>query len=480
MAIPSEDQRLLCGSLASLGAVDAAAAAAYAHLAATFPDALEAEYGWLYVRWASEGQVPAGGDLILFERAFAQPALLQAFFARRQWDPSAVECAYLLRAAEERPGRFPEALGDGAAARGATLLLERSRLEEEGGRLDAAQQCVTSLLQLAPGHAAALDRLACLHYRQGRLDEAAAALAELTRQSPDDPLPPLRRALVEQRRRAERERDAAVAAALERSRGRVRAQVCWMAARMHLQEALRLSSDRNGTPVPTGAAADAVQRAALLLQECLHEDANHPNALGALAGVRWLQRDRRGLAALAPRFGGARGTDRRGRVLEAVCLLTAGEPARAAQVSRRVNGKWGGAASYVAGCAALRRHDESAAVEALRAAASDEKGAATDHARGLLAGLCYGRGDYEAAATWWLSVRPARRAAWGIDEALPRAVLLGALHALREGRYEKAAEQFREAGRLGLRDRRLGSWIAHALVKAGQRLLFEKAGRPDA
>ena len=41
--------------------------------------------------------------------------------------------------------------------------------------------------------------------------------------------------------------------------------------------------------------------------------------------------------------------------------------------------------------------------------------------------------------------------------------------------YEQAADRFREAGKLGLRDKRLGPLLTLALVKAGQRLLFEKA-----
>ena len=46
--------------------------------------------------------------------------------------------------------------------------------------------------------------------------------------------------------------------------------------------------------------------------------------------------------------------------------------------------------------------------------------------------------------------------------------------ALAAGRYEPAAEWFREAGKLGLRDRRLGPLLSLALFKAGQQLL-----RPD-
>ena len=46
--------------------------------------------------------------------------------------------------------------------------------------------------------------------------------------------------------------------------------------------------------------------------------------------------------------------------------------------------------------------------------------------------------------------------------------------AYEEGRFEQAAERFREAGKLGLRDRRLGPLLTLALVRAGQRLLYEQ------
>jgi Flp pilus assembly protein TadD len=51
--------------------------------------------------------------------------------------------------------------------------------------------------------------------------------------------------------------------------------------------------------------------------------------------------------------------------------------------------------------------------------------------------------------------------------------LLAGLTAFEKGRYELAAERIREAGRLGLRDWRLGPLLTLALVKAGQRLLFD-------
>ena len=68
-----------------------------------------------------------------------------------------------------------------------------------------------------------------------------------------------------------------------------------------------------------------------------------------------------------------------------------------------------------------------------------------------------------------------KRAEWKLEEPLRQTVLLAGLMAFKKGRYEQAADRFREAGKLGLRDKRLGSMLTLALVKAGQRLLFEEA-----
>ena len=52
------------------------------------------------------------------------------------------------------------------------------------------------------------------------------------------------------------------------------------------------------------------------------------------------------------------------------------------------------------------------------------------------------------------------------------AVFLSALEAFQAGAYARAAERLREAGRSGLRDRRVGPLLGLCLVKAGQQALF--------
>ncbi len=92
----------------------------------------------------------------------------------------------------------------------------------------------------------------------------------------------------------------------------------------------------------------------------------------------------------------------------------------------------------------------------------------------MLGRQAFDRSAYDEAARWWNQIDPQRRAEWQLDEPLRQTVLLAGLAAFEKGRYEQAAERIREASRLGLRDRRLSSLLTLALVKAGQRLLFDE------
>ena len=76
---------------------------------------------------------------------------------------------------------------------------------------------------------------------------------------------------------------------------------------------------------------------------------------------------------------------------------------------------------------------------------------------------------------FFCGVEPSARTRWQLDDPLRQSVLLSGLLALQEKRFEQAADRFREASKLGLRDKRLGGLITLALVKAGQRLLYSEA-----
>src|SRR5262249_7786133 len=64
--VPVEDQARLCAVLAGADLVDADAAAGFAHLAASAPDAVKPEFAWLFVRAAQQHAAAAENELDLF------------------------------------------------------------------------------------------------------------------------------------------------------------------------------------------------------------------------------------------------------------------------------------------------------------------------------------------------------------------------------------------------------------------------------
>jgi tetratricopeptide (TPR) repeat protein len=490
MPLAVEDQELLCDTLASVHAADPPAADAYLHLFRTFPDAVKPIHAWLYARAASTHNVQADGDLELFARTFRDVGPARDFFAHRGWNLDDLEFTYLERSAAQSPGRFPEPLGPDYPARGEAFLLERSRREEEAGRKDAALASVAVLLRLAPQSLAGHDRLACLHYRRGDLDGAAALLNGWHRLAPSDPWPLVRQAVIEEQRGNAEARAAAIDRALGLTRGRTRAAVAYLGARLALRGSVRAwksesvdgksaGSGENGKAEPTAlphshASTPPLSESLTLLQECLKDDPGHAEALWCLAAVRSVTGDREGLAAQAAAMDRPEVADARFHYLGAVCKLAARDYPRAMELARRAaqDESLATESQYLMAWAHLYLREDDAARQALQRVAAAEKSPSAPFARALLGHLGFTRGAYDDAIKWWNQVDARRRAEWTLDEPLRQTVLLSGLLAFRKGRYEQAADRFREAGRLGLRDRRLGSLLTLALVKAGQRLLY--------
>src|SRR5262249_46591456 len=154
-----------------------------------------------------------------------------------------------------------------------------SRHEEEAGRKDSARACALVLLRLAPGSLAGHDRLACLHYRQGEMDQALALLGGWHRLAPNDHWPLVRQAIIEQQRGNAQRRAEAIDRALGLTRGPLRAAVAFLGARLALREGLRAGSrdpaaqrraQQNGEVEPSSA-GPALEHTAALLQECLRD-----------------------------------------------------------------------------------------------------------------------------------------------------------------------------------------------------------------
>jgi tetratricopeptide (TPR) repeat protein len=484
MELSREDQLQLCDTLASVGAADERAAASYAHLARTFPDAVRPEHAWLYVRAATATGSSSDRDLDLFGRTFRDRGPAAAFFAARQWNFEDAEYTYLERCARQAPGTFPDILGAGYAPHGETFLLGRSQQEEQAGRKDAAKDCVEVLLALAPGSIAAHDRLACLCYRRGELDQALALLAGWQRLAPANHWPLVRAAVLEQERGNAHRSAEAIDRALGLTRGRLRAAIAYLGARLALRENLQQAGNKK-VPTDNGQAqADdshsPFQVPLSLLQECLREDPDHVEALWSLAAVRAVIGDSDGLAAQAARMNRPEVQDPRFHFLGAVCHLAARDYPRVIEVVQRAAADPSLAveSQFVLAWAHLYQQDLDAARAALHKVAAADRSPSAAYARALLGRLHFSRDEYDEAIRWWNGVDTTHRNAWRLDETLRQTVLLSGLLACKDGRFEQAAERFREAGRLGLRDRRLGPLLTLSLVRAGQRLLYEHAPPP--
>ena len=111
LPLAAKDQARLCDVLASVHAIDAAAAAAYDHLAATFPDSLRSEHAWLYCRAAQTLAFAGQSDLMLLGRTIREEPAARSFYTERGWDFDDVEYTFLYRFASQRPGSFPAEMG---------------------------------------------------------------------------------------------------------------------------------------------------------------------------------------------------------------------------------------------------------------------------------------------------------------------------------------------------------------------------------
>ena len=210
--------------LAAVEATDPWAAGVYDDLAVHGPGQVSPQHAWLYCRAAQQHGVRGRKDLDLFASAFRPLLEARDFFQKHGWDFDEVECFYLIRWSEAHPASFPAELGEATPRRASELLLERSRRQEEAGQIDEALTTATALAALQPTSAAALDRWACLCYRQGDTDRAVAVLTDWQTRHPDDPRPHLRRAILEQQRGNRLARTLALRQALALAKGPERAR----------------------------------------------------------------------------------------------------------------------------------------------------------------------------------------------------------------------------------------------------------------
>lgn len=493
--LSSDDQLYLCEHLWSVHETDPAAAHAFHQLAMTYPAAVRSEYAWLFCRAAQLHGIGGERALDLFAMTFRKREQAQEFFAQKQWDFGDLEFTYLALAAQLAPGRFPEALGPDLASH-ADKILTRSVLQEKAGDMEASLKSADVLSKLAPGNAKALDRLAALHYRCGEIDQAVAVLESWHAVHPQDPLPLVRLAILLQQRGQLGECQNRLRAAMELTQGLPRFRIASLGARLTLQallvksaETLAASLDREGLAV-----------AQQFLEDALKDDAADTESQWLLAAVRWLNADRVGLADQGAALGQTQVTDPRYHFFAALSRWSAADfsgaleaagrsmacASAAAESPRQVEGShpgsdgdsgtphinWQTENSYLIALTQLDLGSAAAAAEALKRPAFSNESPSIRHAQALLGLIGFTSGEFDDAGKWWQMLDAKDRAAWKLAEPLAGAVFLAGLEAFRAGRFEEAADKLRSAGKLGHRDRRLGSLLVMSLFKAGRQAVY--------
>jgi tetratricopeptide (TPR) repeat protein len=422
-----------------------------------------------------------------------QPAA-RGFYAQRQWDFGEVEYLYLERFAARSPGAFPETLGPGYSSRGEAFLLEWSRRQEEAGHPDAALASAATLLALSPHNTHALDRLACLHYQRGDLDQAAAVLADWHAVEPASHWPLVRRAVVERQRGNAAGCAEAIDCALGLTHGRTRAAVAFLGGRLALsaeptartvgQQAVQDGQGPDGgeqppLALPVAVLAFAVSRSAAdlgrarqLFEECLRDEPGHMDALWCLAAVRLMLGDQAGLAAQAEVMARPDVSQPRFHYLAAVCHLAAGDYVRTIEAAGRAAADpfLAMESAYLAGWAHLHLKEVASAAAAFQQVlAQAPHGPSAGHARAMLGRICFAGGAYDDAIRWWSGLDAERQAEWHFDETLRRTIFLAGLLAFRAGQYAEAVDQFRQAVSLGVA---CADLLTLARLRAAQRLLY--------
>jgi tetratricopeptide (TPR) repeat protein len=486
-----DDQLYLCEHLASVHASDAPAAGAFQQMFEEHAQYVRPEYAWLYSQAiATHGEVETA-SLPLLELALHDRAAARAYFADQGWDFDAVERAYLQRSAKARPGQIPAVLGVAAVEHVERLLLDGSREAEERGDLDEARSLVEAFSRLVPHHPAALDRLAALHHRAGRTAQAVAALCHWQQKFPRDPLPLVRLGLVRANIGEVSEGLDLLTMARDLAEGPAKPRIGLVAARIalrHWSEPPNMSDADAVLLPPLHSPPAAMTKEAALgraedyLRRALDDDSDNEDAAATLAALLWLKNDQAGLALLADRCRSFQGPDPRQQYFAALALSAARDWAGVVTACRRVthliadkNGSLSALAveaAYLEGIAQAELGDAAAAVEALKKPAAAEGNPSAPFAQGLLGAMLMQQGQFDAATTWWQKLPAPQRSAWKIGEVLGGAQMLAALELFQAGRFELAADKFRQAGKLGCRDRRLGALLLASLVKAGKQAVY--------
>lgn len=480
-----------CQAMASAELADENAAFAYASLAEQSPDSVDDRMAWLFCHAQKSGfedAISTRTTLRLFARTCRNGSAAQKFFEQRQWNFADVRYACLKTLASlpesERLELASELDGSALQEDRESLLIRRCAEKEKQGDLVEAVDALNVLLALAPDHLEAWKNAARLNYKLERFEKAAHCFASWHARCPDDVVPFVRLAVVQQVGRCG-DFIETLNQSLARASSGQRAAIAYVGSRLALNEFFRQDASRD-----QHARNRLWFQALSWLRTCLAADPKHHDALLLLAAMLAHSGDRSRLAALAPSLAAVSEKDPLLALFLAVARLAAGDTEAATRSALACLGEerrasladgerqelcneklsWPAEVSFLVGLA--QWSNPNAAIPPLRQAA-EEDSVSSQRARALLGWLYLQQGDFQSAAREWRTVDTSKRKAWHLDHALPDVVLINGLLALQNERYEEAVDFFREAVKLHCSDHSLPDLLNLARIRAAQALLFE-------
>ncbi len=473
------DQQLhLCNHLLSISDISPKAADAYNHLFGTASEALRQEFAWLYCRASQIHDVEHEHAVSLFAKTFEDEGAAKKFFAHHGWDFDELEFTFLRRAASQSPGQFPVVFGPDYPPRGEQLLMERIDRMLGGDDLDGAAAAADVFAKLAPRNTKALDCLSRLRHRQGKESEAIEFLDQWRQVEPNSDVPLVRLAVLQFRSGKNLEGLNTVRGALNLSKGQRRSSIGLLGARSLLANVLA-DTDKDGQHAPShngvSGGVNFLREALQLLQDALGHDPENHTARWCEVAVLYLLGEHEPLAGCGAAMKREDVSDAHFHYFAGLAHLFAGDHQAVADSTHRARfvANLAPECDYLLGWSAIEQNDSNEAARHLSEAIRRGPTPSQDFARALLGGIEFFRGDYKEAIENWNGVSGESLALWELQQPLANAVYLSAIRAYHEGNYQYAAQKVREAGKLGVRDRRLGALLAMSLLKAGQQLLYE-------
>ena len=181
--------------------------------------------------------------------------------------------------------------------------------------------------------------------------------------------------------------------------------------------------------------------------------------------------------------------DPRYHYLAALCHLLGGRPEAVVAACQRIaqpvgtNGsgvqrQFAVEAGYLAALAHIGMNQPRPAVDALKPLTFDPKSPTLPYAQALLGEVLFSESRHDEAISAWQALDAQKRQAWSLAEPMAQTTFISALESLQKAQYDIAAEKFRQAGRLGYRDRRLVPLLLLALFKAGQQAIYKGETAP--